>query len=487
MELFLYKWFILFLLYLDFEVIKIDKVFIYGTKKESIADEIGLKKGDYILTINGEKIVDILDYKFIIQDEYIELEIEHENGEIEIFEIEKDEDEDLGIEFEHELIDKPKNCHNKCIFCFMEQLPKNVRDTLIFKDDDYRLSFFTGNYITMTNMTEFDVNRIIKYRLSPINISIHATDEKTRCMMLNNRFAGKVLKYLDMLSAADIKINTQIVLCKGINDGKILDKTIKDLSKYVPALESICIVPVGLSKNREGLYPLEKLTADDCKKTIEIIKKYQESFKKKYKRPIVYLADEFYLKAKEEFPNYSDYLDFGQLEDGIGMISLFEHEFNLEMEKLKYNYEKSKTITLITGKITEQFIKDKAQYIMSCFPNLKINVVAVENEYFGKDITVTGLVVGKDIINTISNLKSNGFEFGEYIVIPEVMLKDDEDIFLDDTTLDTLQEKIDINVVVSDTSAKGFIEAIVTEIPDKKIFKFDKMLNRQSYENSINH
>lgn len=480
-------------------MIKIDKILIYDVKKDSIAEEIGLKKGDYILTINGEKVIDILDYKFITQDEYIELEIMHEDGEIEIFEIEKDEDEELGFEFEHELIDKPKNCHNKCIFCFMEQLPKNVRDTLIFKDDDYRLSFFTGNYITMTNMKKCDVERIIKYRLSPINISIHATDEKTRCMMLNNRFAGEVLEYLDMLYKADIKINTQIVLCKGINDGEILDKTINDLSKYVPALQSICIVPVGLSKNREGLYPLEKLTSKDCKETIDTIKKYQESFKKKYKKPIVYLADEFYLKANEKFPKYADYLDFGQLEDGIGMIPLFEHEFDKELIKLKRKIEKNnkenkiknenknKTLTLITGKITEDFIKEKANRLMNEFQNLKINVLAIENEYFGKEITVTGLVVGSDIINTIINLKNKNYNFGDYIVIPEVMLKEDEDIFLDDTSLIELQEKIGISIVVSDTNAKGFLQAILSNIPNEKIYKFNKIANRQSYENSINH
>ena len=259
----------------------IDKILIYGVKKGSIADEIGLEKGDYILTVNGEKIFDILDYKFNIEDEYVELEVERKNGEIEIYEIEKEVSEDLGIEFEHELIDKPKNCTNKCIFCFMEQLPKNVRDTLIFKDDDYRLSFFTGNYITLTNMKDFDIDRIIRYRLSPINISIHATDEKVRCMMLNNRFAGKVLSYLDRFYEAGIAINTQIVLCKGINDGKILEKTIKDLSKYIPVLKSICIVPVGLSKNREGLYPLERLDKQDCIDAINIAAKYQEEFKKK--------------------------------------------------------------------------------------------------------------------------------------------------------------------------------------------------------------
>lgn len=476
-------------------MIYIKKVYINGVKKGSIAEEIGLKKGDYILSINEQEIYDILDYKFVMADEYIELEIEHEDGELEIYEIEKDEDDDLGIEFEHELIDKPKNCHNKCIFCFMEQLPKNVRDTLIFKDDDYRLSFFSGNYITLTNLKEFDIERIIRYRLSPINISIHATDEKVRCMMLNNRFAGKVLGYLDRFYKAGIVINTQIVLCKGINDGKILEKTIRDLGKYAPILKSICIVPVGITNNRDGLYPLKTLTSKDCKNTIEIVRPYQEEFKKKFKSPIVYLADEFYLKANESFPDYKDYLDFGQIEDGIGMTALFDHDFEIALKRLKSDIKigrknvntVKKEVTLITGKITEQYIKNKAKRVEELFPNLKVNVLAIKNDYFGNEITVTGLVTGRDIIKNIEELKKNNCSVGDYIVLPEVMLKEDEDIFLDDTLLTTLQEKIDTKVVVSDGTASGFIKAIVNKIPNKKIYKFKDKSTRQSYENSIYH
>lgn len=471
------------------------KVLIYGVKKNSIAEEIGLKKGDYILSINGQEIFDILDYKFIVEDEYIELEIEHKDGEIEIFEIEKEEDEDLGFEFEYELIDKPKNCHNKCIFCFMEQLPKNVRETLIFKDDDYRLSFFSGNYITLTNLKKFDIDRIIKYRLSPINISVHATDEKTRCMMLNNRFAGKVLEYLDKFYEAGIVINTQIVLCKGINDGKILEKTIRDLAKYVPVLKSICIVPVGITNNREGLYPLEKLTNEDCKRTIEVIKPFQEEFKKKYNAPIVYLADEFYLKANDEFPEYKDYIDFGQIEDGIGMIPLFDHEFNKEIVRISKKTEIgkiekdsiSKTVTLITGKITEEYINNKARVLENLFPNLKINVLPIKNDYFGEEITVTGLITGRDIKSSIEKAKKEGIDIGEYIILPEVMLKEDEDIFLDDTLLVDLQKELDTKIVVSDGTGKGFIKSIINKIPNKKIYKFSSKKIRQSYENSMYH
>lgn len=471
------------------------KVFINGVKKGSIAEEIGLKKGDFILRINGQEIFDILDYKFIMADEFIELEIEHDNGELEIFEIEKEESEDLGFEFEHELIDKPRNCHNKCIFCFMEQLPKDVRETLIFKDDDYRLSFFSGNYITLTNLKEFDIERMIRYRLSPINISIHATDEKVRCQMLNNRFAGKVLAYLDRFYKAGITMNTQIVLCKGINDGKILEKTIQDLSRYIPVLKSICIVPVGITNKREGLYPLESLTKEDCQKTIQLVKPFQEAFKKQCQSPIVYLADEFYLKAEQEFPPYADYLDFGQIEDGIGMIALFDYEYQKQMQKLKKQIDVGKKevqklhreVTLITGKITENYIKEKARQLEELFPHLKIRVVAIRNDYFGEEITVTGLITGKDILATMNRLKEEKNFLGDYLILPEVMLKEGEDIFLDDTLLVDLQKALDMPIVVSDGSAAGFIKAIINRIPKTPIYKFSHQQKRQSYENSIYH
>lgn len=474
---------------------KIEKVRIKEIEKDSIAEEIGILPGDFLRSINGECVIDILDYKFLMADEYIEVEIEHADGEIEVYEIEKEETDDLGLVFEHELIDRPKNCHNKCIFCFMEQLPKNVRNTLIFKDDDYRLSFFTGNYITMTNMKETDVDRIIRYHLSPIHISIHATDEKTRCMMLNNRFAGKVLGYLKKLYEAGIHMDTQIVLCKGINDGAILEKTIHDLSQYAPVLQSICIVPVGLSKNREGLYPLEKLTAQDCLDTIAIIERYQEKFKKKYHQPIVYLADEFYMKANHSFPCYSDYRGFGQLEDGIGMVPLFDHDFEKARKALKENIlngsiivPQHRKVTMITGKITKNYIQKKAKQIMRLLPQLEISVIAVENDYFGKDITVTGLVVGRDILYTIQLKQHNPtFSLGDYVIIPEVMLKEDEDIFLDDTKLDTLQASLSVPIVVSEGSADGFIQAIVGKIPKQKIYHFPSESKRQSYENSIQH
>lgn len=461
----------------------IKKIIIKGVQKGSIAEEIGLKQGDIILSINQEKIIDILDYKFQIADSYVELEIEHENKQIEIYEIEKDEDEDLGIIFESELIDEPRSCHNKCIFCFMEQLPKHVRDTLIFKDDDYRLSFFSGNYITMTNMKEEDVDRIIRYHLSPINISIHATDEQVRCKMLNNRFAGRVISYLEKLSKAGIQINTQIVLCKGINDGKILEKTIHDLAKY--RVNSICIVPVGLSKYRDKLYPLEELTKQDCNAVIDLVEPYQKEFKEKWNTPLVFLADEFYLKAERKMPKYTDYKGFGQIEDGIGMCVLFDHDFKKEIEHILPIKTKEKVITMITGKIAEEYIAKKAKKLEKKLGNVRIQVIAIENHFFGEKITVTGLLTGKDIKESLLEWKKAGNTLGEYLVLPRVMLKEDEDIFLDDTRLEELQEALDIPIVVTDGSAKEFIHACMLDSLEQPITKIGEFTLGNSYENSI--
>ncbi len=429
--------------------------------KDSISDQIGISIGFKLISINGNKIIDILDYKFLIADEYLEIEFENLQGEIEIYEIEKEEYEDLGLVFETELIDKPKNCHNKCVFCFMEQLPKHVRDTLIFKDDDYRLSFFSGNYITLTNMKESDIDRIIKYRISPINISLHTTNEEIRCKMLNNKNAGKVLKYIDKLYEAKIEMNMQIVLCKDINDKEVLNTTLKDITKYMPMIKSICIVPVGISKHRDNLFKLYPLEKQDCIEVIENVSKFQKQFKKKYSTNLVYLSDEFYLKANMDIPEYKDYEDFPQLENGVGMIAVFEDEFNKELTKLKrklanveYKEKNKICITILTGKITYEFINKKAKILAEIIGNIDVDVRYVENNYFGSNITVTGLMTGNDILDTIKDLPKS-----RTIIIPDVCLKEDEEIFLDDVKLIDLKLKYN-NINICETSAKGFIGSI---------------------------
>ncbi len=439
--------------------------------KGSIADEMGIKPGYILLSINNEKITDILDYKFQVSDEYLEIEFINLNSEHEIYEIEKDANEDLGLIFETELIDKPRSCRNQCIFCFMNQLPKNVRDTLIFKDDDYRLSFFSGNYVTMTNMSDSDIDRIIKYRLSPINISIHATDEKVRCMMLNNRFAGRVFKYIDKLYEAKINMNMQIVLCKGINDGKVLEKTIKDISKYIPCVRCLAIVPVGLTKHRDSLYNLEELTSNDCKEIIDLVTPYQKEFKQKYNTNFVYLADEFYLKAGVKIPNYSEYGNFENIENGIGMIANFEHDFKKSISKINreennYNSKSDiKNVVVLTGKITQEYITKKSKLVMKRIPNLNIKVIGVTNTFFGEKITVTGLMVGKDLKREIEKIPKDNI-----IVFSEICLKEDKYVFLDDMTLEELRQ-INKNIIVIEDGADAFIKIFEDIANNKAISK----------------
>lgn len=443
-----------------------NKIYIKGIVKGSIAEELKIEPGDYLISINNEYIKDILDYKFQIFDENIIILIEKSNGAEWELDIEKDENEDIGLIFEEQLIDKPRNCYNKCIFCFMDQLPKQVRDTLLFKDDDYRLSFITGNYVTLTNCNYDDLDRIVKYHLSPINISVHATDVEVRKMMLNNKNAGMILKYIEYLIEHNIKINAQIVLCKGINDDKILDKTIEDLSKYYPKLLCIAIVPVGLTKYREGLYALEPFDKESSLKVINQIELWQNKLKKETGSNIVYLADEFYVQAEKEIPLYEEYEDFPQLEDGIGMMAYFNKEFNncfdniLNLDNISNikNQNKGKTISIATGRSAYKFIKEKTDLIENKFEGLKINVYQIENNYFGPLITVSGLITGIDIFNQLKHK-----ELGSYLILVSSMLKYDEDVFLDNMKLKDLENKLGTKIVIANNNGKDFIDSILLE------------------------
>lgn len=357
------------------------KHYIKGIKEDSIAEELGIEPGDYLLYVNDTEISDILDYKYQMLDEYVVVQVEKASGEEWELEIEKEENEDIGLIFEEELMDKPRRCANHCIFCFMDQLPKQVRETLVFKDDDFRLSFMTGNYVTLTNMGYRDLDRIIKYHLSPINISVHATDADVRKMMLNNPNAGKIMEYLEYLTKNKIYVNAQIVLCPNINDGKVLDKTIEDLSKMQPYLQCIAIVPVGLGKYRDGLYPLDPLTPETANAAINQVEAWQKKFKKTYGKHIVYIADEVYVVANREVPSYETYEDFPQLEDGIGMIAKLKREFNRKYLRLKET-EINKTISIATGKSAYALIRDLADRMEMKVKGLKINVYAIENVFF---------------------------------------------------------------------------------------------------------
>ena len=273
----------------------------------SIAEELGIEKGDILLSINDQEVEDVFDYHFYVNDEQLVLTIEKPDGEEWELEIEKDYEEDLGIEFEQGLMDEYRSCRNKCIFCFIDQMPKGMRDTLYFKDDDSRLSFLQGNYVTLTNMSDHDIDRIIRYHLEPINISFHTTNPELRCQMLHNRFAGEALKKVDRLYEAGIEMNGQIVLCRGINDGEELERTIRDLSGYLPCLQSVSVVPVGLTKYRDGLYPLEPFTPEDARKVLEVVHRWQDELYEKWGSHFIHAGDEWYLLAGEEMPPQERY------------------------------------------------------------------------------------------------------------------------------------------------------------------------------------
>ena len=421
----------------------------------SIAEEMEIEPGDYLVSINDEEIKDILDYKFQIFDEYITLVIEKKNGEEWDLEIEKEANEDLGIIFPEQLIEKPRSCANKCIFCFMDQLPDKVRNTLVFKDDDFRLSFITGNYVTLTNSGYKDLDRIIRYHLSPINISVHATDPEVRSMMLNNKTAYKVMEYIKYLTEHDIKINAQIVLCPNINDGKVLDKTIKELSEYAPNLQCIAIVPVGLTKYREGLYPLTVFDKEGASRTIDQINGWQAKFREKYGFNLVYLADEFYVKAEREIPEFKDYDDFPQLGDGIGMLAYFKKNFDSYLKRFKPK-KVNKVVSIASGKIVYNFMRARMDELEKKFEGLKINLYPIENTFFGPEITVTGLITGGDLITQLKDK-----ELVEYLILCGDMLKDDADIFLDDVTLDEVKEKLNIEIKVNNDGGIGIIKDIL--------------------------
>lgn len=423
----------------------------------SIAEEVGIQEGDSLLSINGEIIEDIIEYKFYLADEYLEIEIEKPDGEQWLIEVDKEYDEDLGIEFENPIIDKAKSCQNKCIFCFIDQLPKNMRETLYFKDDDSRLSFLHGNYITLTNMKDGDINKIIQYRISPINISVHTTNSELRKKVLNNPKAGNILKILKKLADNNIQMNCQIVLCPHVNDKKELDATIEDLGDLSYAINSVAVVPVGLTAYREKLYPLEAFNEISALNTIKQVTNWQTKFKKDLNRNFIYLSDEFYLLAKKPFPDYDDYDGFPQLENGVGMVIAFEREFYDFLEDVKTTTLKtSRKVTIVTGTLIYERMEKLCSELMTKVEHLEIQVIPIANEFFGGKVSVTGLITATDILKNLQDK-----DLGEKIIIPETMLKSGEEVFLDDITVIELQEKLETKIQICEVEGNTLINKIL--------------------------
>ncbi|KNY26053.1 protein of unknown function DUF512 [Pseudobacteroides cellulosolvens ATCC 35603 = DSM 2933] len=421
----------------------------------SIAEEAGIEKGDVLLSINGENIEDIFDYRFLISDEELTLEIKKENEEIWEIDIEKFEDEDLGIEFIDDLIDEAKSCSNKCIFCFIDQMPKGMRDSLYFKDDDMRLSFLSGNYVTLTNMDDSHIDRIIKYRMSPINISVHTTNPDLRVFMLKNRFAANVMSKIRKLSVSGITLNCQIVLCRGINDKEELNKSLLDLTKLYPAVNSISVVPVGITKHRDGLCKLMPYDKASSMEVIEQVEKLQENFLKKHGSRVVYLADEFYMMAGKEIPPYEYYEDFPQIENGVGLISTLINEFDQHINHVDFVPEKNRKVSIVTGVSAYNYISLLSKRLEEKY-SITVNVYKIINEFFGENVTVTGLLTGRDIVAQL-----RGRDLGDEVLICKSMLKADTDLLLDDYTLGTLEEALGVKVAPVENSGISFINSVL--------------------------
>ena len=428
---------------------------IASVEPGSIAEELGLEPGDAIEEINGNEIEDIFDYQYYVEEEYLDVLVLTKDGEECMLEIEKDEDEDLGIMFESSLMDEYHSCCNKCMFCFIDQMPPGMRDTLYFKDDDSRLSFLQGNYITLTNMRDKDIERVIKYHLSPINISVHTTNPELRCRMLHNRFAGTLLEKIGRFHEAGIRMNSQVVLCKGLNDGKELDRTISDLGRFLPYMESLSVVPVGLTKYRDGLAPLELFSKEDAEKVLEQIHKWQDYFRKNHGTTFVHASDEWFILAGQEFPDEAYYEGYGQLENGVGMMRLLLEEVKERLEELSGD-DRKRHVAIVTAKLAYPTIKKLAADVKKKFPNIVIEVYCIINEFFGEHITVSGLLTGQDII---AQLK--GKVLGEELLLPCNVLKADEDIFLDDISLKELSDSLQVPVNIIQSEGRDFVDKII--------------------------
>lgn len=421
----------------------------------SIAEELEIEKGDRLISINGQEIGDVFDYHFLVNDDFLTVLIEKSTGEQWELEIEKDYEDDLGIEFGQGLMDEYRSCRNKCMFCFIDQMPKGMRETLYFKDDDSRLSFLQGNYITLTNMSDDDVDRIIRYHLEPINISFHTTNPELRCKMLHNRFAGEALKKIDRLYEGGITMNGQIVLCKGVNDGEELERSIRDMMKYLPCLQSVSVVPVGLTKYREGLYPLESFTKEDAKEVLSIIHKWQKKAYDEFGYHFIHAGDEWYILAEEEMPEEERYDGYLQLENGVGMMRLLQNEFAEEYAGLEGD-DTEREVSIATGVLAYPLICRMASAIEKKYTKTKIHVYGIRNDFFGEKITVSGLITGRDLISQLTDQS-----LGTCLLLPCNMVRIQEQDFLDDLTRDQVEEALQVKTDIVKSSGRDFIEAVL--------------------------
>ncbi len=440
-----------------------------------IAEEMGVEPGMYLVSVNGHEIEDVFDYRFYMADEHLDILIREENGEETLLEIDRDPDEEFGIEFESSLMSDYRSCRNRCRFCFIDQLPKGLRPTLYFKDDDSRLSFLQGNYVTLTNMSDHDIDRIIQFHMEPINISVHTTNPALRRRMLGNRFAGDVFPKLRRLSDAGIELNGQIVLCRGINDGEELERTIRDLSTYRPAMKSVSVVPVGLTKYREHLPQLASFDKESAGAVIDCIEKWQRKLTADGICPesphFIHASDEWYILAERELPEEERYDGYLQYENGVGMVRLMETEVRAELDELLTNAPSGfavspRRVTVVTGKLIEGYMRKFTALVEEAFPEVRVRVQAIRNDFFGPKITVTGLITGQDLIAQLKEIKAQDpSSLGEEVLLPVTMLRSGEKVFLDDLTTDDVERELSLPVHVVWATGTELVRAILGLAP----------------------
>lgn len=432
------------------------KLRIQGVSPGTIAEDLGIEAGDFLLSINGKNIMDILDVLFLMEEEELTLSIEKANGEFWTLEVERELHEEIGLVFEDGILDNATSCSNKCLFCFIDQLPKGMRPSLYFKDDDSRLSFLQGNFVTLTNLSDQVFQRLIEYRISPINVSVHTTNPDLRIKMLKNKRAGLIVSQLSALKKAGISMNGQIVLVPDINDGNELKKTIMDLAELYPNMESVAIVPVGLTQFRKGLEVIRPLDQAYARNLIKEIHEIQKSLLEKMDTRFVFLADEFYIQAKKPFPAHSHYEGYIQLENGVGLMKKLMTDTKRVLNKYKTPQEEAFKVTVATGRLAEPFIKELCDHIEMKFPQVTIQVVGIENQFFGPQITVSGLLTGQDIIRQLK-----GIDIGRTLLLPENLLKSDEDVLLDDITVATIEETLGCVVTIVQNTGEDFARHIL--------------------------
>ncbi len=425
---------------------------ITGVLPKSRAYKAGIRDGDILLSINGREIKDVLDYRFHLAEERVTLCV-HRGADILEFSIVKSTYDDIGLEFETPLMDKKHRCENGCIFCFIDQNPKGMRESIYFKDDDSRLSFLHGNYITLTNLSREDIDRIIEMHISPVNVSIHTANPDLRVRMMKNKRAGQVLEYLQLLADAGIKLRGQIVLCKGVNDREELDYSMKELAKYYPALDSVSVVPAGLTRYRDGLYPLELFTPEECREVIKQVTCFGDDCVKRFGERIFYASDEFYIRGGVELPDFDFWGEFTQIENGVGMLSSFIHEFDVMLSTLSdEEKEAGREVSVATGEASAEVFRNLTEKLTSVCPNLKIHLYTVKNKFFGGGVTVTGLLTGCDFAESL-----NGVPLGDELLLSRTTLRAEGDLFLCGMTPCELEEKLGVKITFVESDGGEFL------------------------------